>query len=244
MTDHPSPPTNPFPHFTHYPGDPLADRDLWQRDAFPPLRLRDLSVTVLGLNAVGRQTALMLASLGVPRLEVVDPDTVMPVHLNSEGYLEYDLASAKCDAVAMACLRRNSRVHLRPRMQDPAGYDAGTPICEVVLCCVPDFAVKRRVYEAVRDRCGFFADARVLGERVEVVACSEGSGRTFDPRLDDHALDPRKLGPADPKGEGRHYTQLIHTAGVAAGLMVAQLGCCLRGQPVVGLTGLDLTHGR
>ena len=231
---HPRTPTTSFPHFTHYPGDPLASRDDWQREAFVPHRLRDLSVTVLGLNGIGRSVAVQLACVDVPRIDLVDADAVIPQHLNSEGYLEYDLATYKCDAVAAACIRHNSRVHLRPRLADPAKLSPDDPICEAVVNCVPGREAKRRIREAVRDRCGFYADARAVGEEVEVIACDADSRDGFDTLLDESGLDATT---------GR-YAGLLHSARAAASLVVAHLGVYLRGVPVRAHTRLHLTAGK
>jgi sulfur carrier protein ThiS adenylyltransferase len=47
-----------------------------QSQLVPQDKLALLDVTVVGVGAIGRQVALQLASLGVPRLRLVDFDTV------------------------------------------------------------------------------------------------------------------------------------------------------------------------
>ena len=59
----------------------LADRDLRQREIVPPERLAACRATVVGVGAIGRQVALQLATMGVPWLQLVDPDIVEPVNL-------------------------------------------------------------------------------------------------------------------------------------------------------------------
>ena len=81
----------------------------------------------------------------VPRPQRPIRSQEIPQHLNSEGYLEYDLATYKCDAVAAACIRHNRRVHLRPRLADPAKLSPDDPIWEAVVNWVPGREAKRRI---------------------------------------------------------------------------------------------------
>ncbi len=90
----------------------LTDRDLRQRDLVPPQRLAATTATVVGVGAVGRQVALQLAALGVPRLRLIDPDSVEVVNLAPQGYFEDDLGRAKVKATAELCRRINPAVKL------------------------------------------------------------------------------------------------------------------------------------
>ena len=42
----------------------------------PRDRLADIKATVIGVGAIGRQVALQLAAIGVPRFQLVDFDVV------------------------------------------------------------------------------------------------------------------------------------------------------------------------
>ena len=85
----------------------LADRDLRQREIVPPERLAACRATVVGVGAIGRQVALQLAAMGVPWLQLTDPDIVEPVNLACQGYLEDDLERTKVSATADLCQQIN-----------------------------------------------------------------------------------------------------------------------------------------
>ena len=63
------------------------DRYLRQRDLVPAEKLARVTATVVGVGAIGRQVSLQLAAMGVPRLQLVDPDIVEEVNLPVQGYL-------------------------------------------------------------------------------------------------------------------------------------------------------------
>ena len=52
------------------------DRFSRQTELVPRTKLKELTATVIGVGAIGRQVALQLAALGVPRLQLIDFDTV------------------------------------------------------------------------------------------------------------------------------------------------------------------------
>src|SRR5262245_14722375 len=53
-----------------------TDRFTRQADLVPRDRLEGLTVTVIGVGAIGRQVAVQLASIGARRLQLIDFDTV------------------------------------------------------------------------------------------------------------------------------------------------------------------------
>ena len=78
----------------------VKDRDVRQRDLVPPARLAGCHAVVVGVGAVGRQVALQLAAFGVPRMTLIDPDTVSVENLAPQGFWESDLGRSKVEAVA------------------------------------------------------------------------------------------------------------------------------------------------
>jgi hypothetical protein len=69
-----------------------------QQDLVPTQRLADLTATVIGVGAIGRQVALQLAAIGVRRLQLVDFDTVDRTNVTAQGYLVEDVGSPKVQA--------------------------------------------------------------------------------------------------------------------------------------------------
>ena len=87
-----------------------------QRDVVPQETLAQIEATVIGVGAIGRQVALQLGAIGVPRLTLIDFYQVEESNLASQGYLETDLGNLKTEATARACRSINSKldVHTLP----------------------------------------------------------------------------------------------------------------------------------
>jgi len=69
-----------------------------QQELVPMDRLAALTVTVIGVGAIGRQVALQLASIGARRLDLVDFDRVEMANVTTQGYLAGDVGQLKVDA--------------------------------------------------------------------------------------------------------------------------------------------------
>src|SRR3954454_8121165 len=76
------------------------DRFSRQEDLVPRDQLRDLSVSLIGLGAVGRQVALQLASIGVRRLQLIDFDRVDLSNVTTQGYLAEEIGISKVAALS------------------------------------------------------------------------------------------------------------------------------------------------
>ena len=64
----------------------FEDRFTRQEGLVPADRLASLSVTVIGVGAIGRQIALQLSAIGTRRLQLVDFDCVDRTNLTTQGY--------------------------------------------------------------------------------------------------------------------------------------------------------------
>ena len=84
-----------------------------QKDIVPPERIAACKATVIGVGAIGRQVALQLTAMGIPRLQLVDHDRVETSNLASQGYLESDLGRPKVEATADLCRQINSDIDIR-----------------------------------------------------------------------------------------------------------------------------------
>ncbi len=62
------------------------DRFIRQADLVPCAPLWQLTVTVIGVGAVGRQVAVQLAAIGARRLQLVDFDAVEWTNVTTQGY--------------------------------------------------------------------------------------------------------------------------------------------------------------
>ncbi len=198
-----------------------TERDIRQRDLVPPDRLAACSATVIGVGAIGRQVALQLAAVGVPRLQLVDPDRVEPANLACQGFLEEDLGRHKVDAVAGLCRRINSDVEVAA---EPGRFRRSGEVGDVVFCCVDDIRTRALIWEAVQRRVRFFADGRMAAEVLRVLtACDAASRRHYPATL--FASEEAYRGACTAKST-------IYCANVAAGLMLTQFTRWLRRLPV------------
>jgi molybdopterin-synthase adenylyltransferase len=81
------------------------DRFSRQQDLVPQTRLAGVTVTVVGVGAIGRQVSLQLAAIGAPRLQLIDFDVVDLSNVTTQGYLADDVGQAKVEATKAAIAR-------------------------------------------------------------------------------------------------------------------------------------------
>ena len=199
----------------------LADRDLRQREIVPPERLAACRATVVGVGAIGRQVALQLAAMGIPWLQLIDPDTVEPVNLACQGYLQDDLTRPKVQATADLCqqIHHGLEVH-----EVGERFRRSQDVGNAVFCCVDRIDTRRLIWQAVRERVEFWADGRMSAEVLRVlVACDAASRRHYPTTL--FAASEAYAGSCTAKST-------IFCANIAAGMMVAQFTKHLRRLPV------------
>jgi len=220
----------------------MTDQDLTgrytrQRDIIPADRLIDLTVTVVGVGAVGRQVALQLAAIGVPRLQLVDFDRVEVENLAPQGFSESNLGQLKVQATADLARQINSDldVHLVPER-----FRRSLEVGDAVFNCVDSVETRRHIWHAVRDRVRFYADTRMSVEVVRVLVAADAAGRQHYPGTL-FAADEAHRGACTAKST-------IYTSNIAAGLALAQFAKWLRGLPVdadvtLNVLTCELTYG-
>jgi hypothetical protein len=210
-------------------GQLIENRDLRQRDIVPPEKLAKCRVTVVGVGAIGRQVALQLAAMGVPWMQLIDPDVVEPVNLGCQGYMESDIGNSKVSATAGLCHQLNSAMTLSVVERR---FCRSNETGEVLFCCVDSIETRRFIWEAVRERVDFFCDGRMSAEVLRVVTAACHFSREHYPRT---------LFAADQAYEGACTAKsTIYCANVAAGLMVGQFTKWLRAMPVDADLSLNL----
>jgi sulfur carrier protein ThiS adenylyltransferase len=208
------------------------DRFSRQQELVPQGRLADLTATVIGVGAIGRQVALQLAAIGTPKLQVVDFDVVDMSNVTTQGYLAADVGQPKVQAVAAAIGQLDPSITVEI-VQDR--YRPRMPIGQAVFCCVDSIDARSAIWRSAAARCQFWADGRMLGEVLRVLAVAENVGR-------DHY--PTTLFAQSEAQAGRCTARsTIYAASIAAGLMVHQFTRWLRGIPVDRDTSLNLLAG-
>lgn len=191
-----------------------------QRDIVPSERIAYCRATVIGVGAIGRQVALQLTAIGVPSLQLVDFDVVEASNLASQGYLEEDLRKLKVEATAALCKKANSDIAID---MVPERFRRSMEIGSAVFVCVDQIDVRRLIWEAVKDRVGFFCDARMSAEVLRVLVACDSRSRTHYPTTL-FRMEEAFAGPCTAK-------TTIYCANIAAGLMVAQFTKYLRHLP-------------
>ena len=146
--------------------DQLKDRDLRQRAIIPPERLAECRATVVGVGAIGRQVALQLAAMGVPWLHLIDPDSVEPVNLACQGYLQDDLSRPKVEATADLAQQINHELEVHVSSER---FRRSLEVGNCLFSCVDSIDVRRFIWESVKDKVNFLADGRMNAEVIRVV---------------------------------------------------------------------------
>ena len=203
-----------------------------QLDLVPSEQLVGLSVTVIGVGAIGRQVALQLAAVGVRRVQLVDFDRVDTTNVTTQGYLLEDVGQPKVGATARAIARLDPAITVdtvddryRPKLL------AG----QAIFCCVDSIEARGAIWRSAGHRAEFWVDGRMLGETMRIlVAANEVSRRHY----------PTTLFTASEAQAGSCTARsTIYTANVAAGLMVHQFVRWLRRQPIDADSSLNLLAG-
>ena len=199
----------------------VFDRFDRQSGLVPTERLQNTWATVIGCGSIGRQVALQLTALGIPKLQLIDFDEVVRTNITSQGFLTDDIGRPKVEAVGDSCQQVE---HLLAVEEIKDRYRPSQEIGPNVFCCVDSISARAAIWRSVEPRCEFWADGRMLGEiiRVLVVAAEQGRrhyGMTLFPQ-----------GEAQVGSCTSHST--IYTANLAAALMVHQFTRHLRGLPI------------
>ena len=196
------------------------DRFARQQDLVPAEALAELLVTVIGVGAIGRQVALQLAAIGAPRIQLVDFDRVDHTNVTTQGYQAEDIGQPKVAATAKAIARLDPTIEV---LRSTTAIGPSFAVGEAVFCCVDSIEARGAIWRSAGRRCQFWADGRMLGETIRVLAAAEEASRQHYPTT---------LFAASEAHGGRCTARsTIYAACVAAGLMIHQFCRWLRGQP-------------
>lgn len=201
--------------------NPIPDRDLRQRAVVPLGRLAETCATVIGVGAIGRQVALQVAAIGVPSLQLIDPDSVAPENLASQGFFEDDLGRPKVHATAELCHRINPHMEIYTEVKR---FRRSGTVGNTLFCCVDSIATRHFIWESVGTDADFFADGRMTAEVLRVIVACDPTSRAHYPTTLFHPSEAH-MGACTAKST-------IFCANVAAGLMLGALAKHLRRLPV------------
>jgi molybdopterin/thiamine biosynthesis adenylyltransferase len=209
------------------PSSPLADRDLRQREIVPPERLAQCHALVIGVGAIGRQVALQLAAIGVPRLTLFDDDCVQIENLAPQGYWAQDLQSSKVEATAAVCQRINPAVQVTTvaeRFKRSTVRSLPQDRRLVAFLCVDSIQTRRLIWEVLQPQVAFLVDGRMSAEVIRVLAVAAPAT--------DGSYARTLFQPEEAYAGACTAKSTIYTASIAAGLMLGQFTRWLRQLPV------------
>ncbi len=208
------------------------DRFVRQQDLVPRDRLAEIRATVIGVGAIGRNVAMQLAAIGVPRIQLVDFDLVDATNVTTQGYTTADVGMTKVLATLAAIYQLDPAIRVeviedryRPRV------DTG----QAIFCCVDSIDARTAIWRSAQRCCRFWCDGRMMGEVIRILTVAEDQGRDYYPTT---------LFAQSEAQAGRCTARsTIYAASIAAGLMVHQFTRWLRGIPVDRDTSLNLLAG-
>ena len=202
-------------------GEGPGDRFTRQRSLVPLDRLQQLHVMVIGVGAIGRQMAIQLAAIGCRRVTLVDFDVVDHTNRTTQGYAAADVGTQKVWAARSQMLAIDPDVDVQ-LIQDR--YRPKYAPGDAVFCCVDSISARAAIWRAVRDRCQFWVDGRMLGETIRVLVATDAVTR--------ERYASTLFRQADAQQGNCTSRSTIYAAGIAAGLMVHQLTRWLRNLPL------------
>jgi sulfur carrier protein ThiS adenylyltransferase len=174
----------------------------------------------------------MLAAIGVPRLRLIDFDRVNLTNVTTQGYCASDVGMTKVLATLAAIHQLDPAIQVET-VEDR--YRTRIEIGQAVFCAVDSIDARAAIWRSAGPRCRFWADGRMLGEVIRVLAVADNVGRDYYPTT---------LFAQSEAQPGRCTARsTIYAASVAAGLMVHQLTRWLRGLAVDRDTTLNLLAG-
>lgn len=205
-------------------------RSLRSESFIPSATLAAQSATIIGCGAVGRQVALMLASMGFSRLTLWDPDTVSPENLGPQQWIEVDVGRLKVDALLDDLFVRNPATLVTAR-PNPFGTDSQieTPF---VFSCVDNMEVRRTIADRFQlSSASLLIDTRMTAFYYEVHAVTR-------PQVPDYIATIFPQSEADPLPCTAKAT--AYCANACAAMAVHTLIEHLRGHEVPPWFGFDL----
>jgi hypothetical protein len=209
----------------------MNDRFDRQHDLVPIDRLAQITPTVIGVGAIGRQVALQLAAIGARRVELVDFDRVEMTNVTTQGYLAGDVGQLKVDATRHAVEQIDPTIVVRTVADR---FRAKQQVGEAVFCCVDSISARAAIWRTVKDRRQFWADGRMLGEVIRVLTAVDCGDRDYASTL--FPQTEAQVGQCTSRST-------IYAAAVAAGLMVHQFSRWLRRLPLDADVTLNLLAG-
>ncbi len=182
---------------------------------------------VIGAGPLGRQVAILLASLGVRHLSLYDQRIVTDKDM-AHGFLDYDVGTPAVDAVANIAHQYHPQMELltydaRFRRSHVASWKAGQQ--HAVFLCNEAAATRKSHWQWIRHSAHFLCAGAVGTETIHIVCSDQPSHR---PPALSLATEP-------------DATPDVVTANLSAALMVQQFSRWLKRLPCKPTLSFDLS---
>lgn len=122
-------------------------------------------VTIVGCGAVGRNVALMLASMGFDTIRIVDMDEVDDANLGTQGWSVEQMGQPKVEALRDELLRKFPDCEVSIHHGKVEDLDDGRLDRTAVFLCVDSMDVRKYVFERLlsinNGRCRYLIDTRM-----------------------------------------------------------------------------------
>ena len=200
---------------------PGPDRFERQKGLISTARLRDAAATVIGVGAIGRQVAIQLAALGVGNLQLIDFDTVELHNVTSQGYRHSEIGQYKVAATLGAVAEIDPEIRVESWCDR---FRRRIKTRDVVFCCVDSIQTRTLIWDHLKNRTEFWADARMLGEVIRVLTSTDSRSQ--------EAYQQSLFAPSEAQTGSCTSRSTIYTANIAAGLLVHQFTRWLRKLPL------------
>jgi sulfur carrier protein ThiS adenylyltransferase len=197
-----------------------TDRFIRQQDLIPRDKLSNLTASVIGVGAIGRQVALQLTAIGVSRLQLIDFDTVEAHNVTTQGYLLSDVNQPKVNATSTAVNQLDPAI-VCERIQDR--FRTRLELGSAVFCCVDSISSRAAIWKHLQHRTEFWADGRMLGEVIRVLTATDEHSRSNYSRS--------LFSQSEAQTGSCTSRSTIYAANIGAGLMLHQFTRWLRGLP-------------
>ena len=199
------------------------ERQFRMKDIVPADRLAGLDIAVIGVGAIGRNVALLLAQIGAEALTLIDPDTIEELNVGPQGFQPRYIGDRKTLVTGGQCGWLNPDLRLRT-IEDV--YKPGQLSNEtVIFCCVDSMQARGDIFESELHHLRFFCDGRMAAEACRILTV-EPVDKFIDHyrttlHTDDEAIQ-----------ESCTAKATCYCANIAAGFMVCQFTKWLRAFPL------------
>jgi molybdopterin/thiamine biosynthesis adenylyltransferase len=190
------------------------------KDIIPVDSLTTTKIMVVGVGAIGRQAALLAASMGVQNIVLIDFDQVEAENMGPQGYRPDQIDMPKVEATKADCLAHNPDAQITALNEKFRARSLIEHQPSVVFCCVDDIRVRRTIWENVKITDALWVDARMSAETCQIYPSAAPHSDYYESTLFE----------ANETYEGSCTAKsTMYCAGIAAGLMLAQFTKHLRG---------------